>query len=72
MAGTGCDAAPYFRIFNPEAQLKKLAAQLDYVRRWVPEYGTSKYPSPMVDHVKARARALEAFAKALKPKGEGS
>ena len=57
-AGTGCDAAPYFRIFNPELQQKRFDPQMQYVRRWLPEYGTDRYPHPIVDHKAARARAL--------------
>lgn len=65
-AGTGCDAAPYFRVFNPETQMEKFDPKLEYVKKWVPEYGTSKYPTPMIEHKFARERALKAFAKALK------
>lgn len=65
-AGTGCDAAPYFRIFNPEAQMNKFDPDLAYVKKWVPEYGTKDYPKPMVDHVFARERALTEFKKGLK------
>lgn len=65
-AGTGCDAAPYFRIFNPEAQTKKFDPDLQYIRRWVPELGTSRYPTPMIDHKMARERALTAYSKGLK------
>jgi deoxyribodipyrimidine photo-lyase len=60
-AGTGCDAAPYFRIFNPESQLKKFDKNLEYVKKWVPEFGTPEYPEPMVDHKMARERALERY-----------
>lgn len=60
-AGTGCDAAPYFRIFNPSEQLKKFDKQHDYIRKWIPEYGTSDYPEPMVDHKFARERALKNY-----------
>jgi len=60
-AGTGCDAAPYFRIFNPESQLKKFDKNLVYVKKWVPEFGTPDYPEPMVDHKMARERALETY-----------
>ncbi len=67
-AGTGCDAAPYFRVFNPETQLKKFDPDLKYVKKWVPEFGSSRYPQPMVDHAQARERALRAFHKALKGK----
>jgi len=61
-AGTGCDAAPYFRVFNPAEQTKKYDPDLVYVRRWVPELGTSSYPEPLVDHATARKRALDAYA----------
>ncbi|MDX2431163.1 MAG: deoxyribodipyrimidine photo-lyase, partial [Bacteroides sp.] len=64
-AGTGCDAAPYFRIFNPQEQLKKFDPDLEYVRRWVPEYGTPEYVSPMLDHKFARNRALEIYKDGL-------
>jgi len=65
-AGSGCDAAPYFRIFNPSEQLKKFDKELTYVMRWVPEYATSKYAQPMIDHVFARQRCLAAYSMALK------
>jgi len=64
-AGTGCDAAPYFRIFNPETQHKKFDPQSDYIKQYIPEYGTSKYPRPMVEHKHARQRALSAFKQAI-------
>lgn len=60
-AGTGCDAAPYFRIFNPIEQLKKFDKNEVYIKKWIPEYGTIKYPKPMVEHKFARERALEAY-----------
>ncbi|UCH14626.1 MAG: deoxyribodipyrimidine photo-lyase [Bacteroidales bacterium] len=60
-AGTGCDAAPYFRIFNPEEQQKKFDNELAYIKKWVPEYATKDYPDPMVSHSYARKRALEAY-----------
>ncbi|UYL08327.1 DNA photolyase family protein [Bdellovibrio sp. SKB1291214] len=65
-AGSGCDAAPYFRIFNPEAQAKRFDPNEEYIKKWVPEYGTDKYPEPMIDHNEARGRCLQAFTKALK------
>jgi deoxyribodipyrimidine photo-lyase len=65
-AGTGCDAAPYFRVFNPQAQLERFDKNMEYVRKWVPEMGTSRYPDPIVDHAFARRRALDAFKTALK------
>ncbi|MDX2248173.1 MAG: deoxyribodipyrimidine photo-lyase [Bacteroidia bacterium] len=64
-AGCGTDAAPYFRIFNPESQLKKFDPQAKYIRKWVPEFGTPSYPRPMVEHTFARERCLEAYKKAL-------
>lgn len=60
-AGTGCDAAPYFRIFNPESQLKKFDPKLMYTLKWVPEYEGFGYPEPMVDHKMARERALSTY-----------
>ncbi len=64
-AGCGCDAAPYFRIFNPTSQAQKFDPKEEYVRRWVPEYGTSAYPLPIVEHTFARERVLETFKHAL-------
>jgi deoxyribodipyrimidine photo-lyase len=64
-AGTGCDAAPYFRVFNPSTQLQKFDKNLDYVKKWIPEFGTEKYIGEMVEHVYARNRALEGFKKGL-------
>jgi len=64
-SGSGCDAAPYFRIFNPESQMKKFDKQKDYIRKWVPEYGTEAYPDPMVDHRFARERALSIYKESL-------
>lgn len=75
-AGSGADAQPFFRIFNPIAQGERFDPRGDYVRRWVPELrdvpaaavhkpweagGARGYPKPIVDHAQARARALEAF-----------
>lgn len=64
-AGTGCDAAPYFRIFNPIEQLKKFDKDLKYVKQWIPEFETSKYPEPMVEHKFARQRALDVYKAGL-------
>jgi deoxyribodipyrimidine photo-lyase len=64
-AGSGTDAAPYFRIFNPESQLKKFDKDLKYVKEWVPEYGTDEYPEPIVDHKAARERCLERYKAGL-------
>lgn len=65
VAGTGCDAAPYFRIFNPIEQLKKFDSQLEYVRQWVNELDSDKYPQPIVEHKQARQRALNAYKNGL-------
>jgi deoxyribodipyrimidine photo-lyase len=65
-AGSGCDAAPYFRIFNPTLQTQKFDPELKYIHRWVPEYAEFGYPAPIVDHAKARERALAVYADALK------
>jgi len=70
-AGCGTDAAPYFRIFNPESQMKKFDPELKYIRKWVPEYGTPGYPRPMVDHKMARQRCLDAYKLALKGEKSG-
>jgi deoxyribodipyrimidine photo-lyase len=65
-AGCGCDAAPYFRIFNPESQTQKFDPEYKYIKKWVPEFGTLKYPTPVVDHKMARERCLEVYKKAVK------
>lgn len=66
VAGSGCDAAPYFRIFNPESQQQKFDPDEHYIRRWVPEYGTTAYPPPMVEHSFARQRCLDTYKAVLK------
>jgi deoxyribodipyrimidine photo-lyase len=60
-AGTGCDAAPYFRIFNPTEQIKKFDKELKYIKKWVPEFQSFSYAAPMVDHKFARERALSTY-----------
>jgi deoxyribodipyrimidine photo-lyase len=60
-AGTGCDAAPYFRVFNPYTQAKKFDARLEYINRWIHELNTLEYPQPVVVHEQARKRALETY-----------
>lgn len=57
-AGTGCDAAPYFRVFNPASQQEKFDPELKYIRRWVKDFDELTYPKPVVDHKSARERAL--------------
>jgi len=65
-AGCGTDAAPYFRIFNPDSQLKKFDPEFKYIKKWVPEYADfSKYPKPIIDHAFARERCLKVFKEAL-------
>ncbi|MBM3916361.1 MAG: deoxyribodipyrimidine photo-lyase [Sphingomonadales bacterium] len=64
-AGCGCDAAPYFRVFNPEAQQKKFDPQYKYIKKWVPEFGTPAYPVPIIEHKFARERVLNRFKTAL-------
>lgn len=69
VAGSGCDAAPYFRVFNPILQLKRFDPKHMYVKKWVPEFGTSKYPEPMVEHEFARDRVIKAYKSALHRRG---
>lgn len=64
-AGCGADAAPYFRVFNPETQREKFDPEWKYVKRWVPEYGTWEYPRPMVDLKATRKRCIDTFKAAL-------
>lgn len=64
-AGSGVDAAPYFRIFNPTEQIKKFDKELKYIKKWVPELETSKYPKPIVDHKEAREKCLMVYKTAL-------
>lgn len=64
-AGSGVDAAPYFRIFNPMTQVDKFDKNKSYIREWIPEFGTSEYPEKMVDHKAARVRCLETYKAAL-------
>ncbi len=64
-AGCGCDAAPYFRIFNPTTQQQKFDKHFTYINKWIPEFGTDKYPEPIVEHKLARERALHRYKKGL-------
>lgn len=65
-AGSGCDAAPYFRIFNPYLQTKKFDPEFKYIRKWVPEFEEFGYPKPIVDHELARKRCIEVYSTALR------
>jgi deoxyribodipyrimidine photo-lyase len=64
-ASSGCDAAPYFRVFNPTLQTEKFDPKLEYIKKWVPEFGTEKYPKPIVEHKFARERVLKVYKEAL-------
>ncbi|MBK7211931.1 MAG: deoxyribodipyrimidine photo-lyase [Bacteroidales bacterium] len=61
-SGSGCDAAPYFRIFNPVSQAEKFDPKAEYIRRWIPEFGSSKYCKPMIELSMSRDRCLKAYA----------
>lgn len=65
-SGTGCDAAPYFRVFNPESQQKKFDPDFKYIKKWVPEFGTTNYPPPIIEHTFARNRAIARYKDGLK------
>lgn len=67
-AGTGCDASPYFRVFNPSSQLKKFDKKMSYVKKWIPELMESSYPAPIVEHKFARLRAIETYKEGLQQK----
>jgi deoxyribodipyrimidine photo-lyase len=64
-SGSGVDAAPYFRIFNPTEQIKKFDKDLAYIKKWIPEVNTSNYPDPIVDHKEARERCLKRYKEAV-------
>ena len=66
VAGSGVDAAPYFRVFNPYSQTDKFDKDKKYIQKWVPEYETENYPEPMVEHKMARERCLETYKTAVK------
>ncbi|MBL7953665.1 MAG: deoxyribodipyrimidine photo-lyase [Flavobacteriales bacterium] len=71
-SGSGCDAAPYFRVFNPTLQMERFDPQLNYVKFWVPEYGSANYAKPLVVHEVARKRAIETYKLGLGEKGNGN
>lgn len=64
-AGSGTDAAPYFRVFNPYSQREKFDKDWKYVKKWVPEVNSSDYPKPIVEHKIARERCLETYKAGL-------
>ena len=64
-ASSGCDAAPYFRIFNPDEQQKKFDPDFKYIKKWIPEFGTKYYPKPIVEHKKAREKVLKVYKQTL-------
>lgn len=64
-AGSGVDAAPYFRIFNPTSQQEKFDPEFEYIKKWIPEYNTPDYPKPIVEHKGARERVLDRYKRAL-------
>jgi deoxyribodipyrimidine photo-lyase len=68
VAGCGCDAAPYFRIFNPLLQAKKFDPQQLYIKKWVPEFGFPQYSTPIVNHEEARKRCLAVYGNAVATK----
>ena len=66
-AGSGVDAAPYFRIFNPYLQTQRFDPKNNYIKHWVPEFESSNYPKPIINHEMARKRCLETYKAALNP-----
>ena len=65
-AGSGTDAQPYFRVFNPYTQARVFDPDKRYIKRWIPEYNSKNYPNPIIDHTFARLRAIETYKKGLK------
>ncbi|MGB4931349.1 MAG: deoxyribodipyrimidine photo-lyase [Chitinophagales bacterium] len=66
-AGCGVDAAPYFRVFNPQSQTLKFDSEFKYIHKWVPDMDELTYRNPIVDHSFARDRVLKVFKEALNP-----
>jgi deoxyribodipyrimidine photo-lyase len=64
-SGSGCDSAPYFRVFNPTEQTKKFDPKYEYIKKWIPEFNTDDYAKPIVDHAAARLRVLAVYKEAL-------
>jgi len=65
-AGTGCDAAPYFRVFNPKEQTRKYDPDMTYIKKWVPELNSPEYPGLIVEHAFARKRAMEKYSEGIR------
>jgi deoxyribodipyrimidine photo-lyase len=65
-AGCGCDAAPYFRIFNPTEQTRRYDPKLNYIIKWVLELNSPDYPNPVVDHSQARERAIRIYSESVR------
>ena len=65
VAGSGVDASPYFRIFNPTTQINKFDKDLKYIKKYVSNYGKDSYPDKMVDHKEARERCLKVYKEAV-------
>ncbi|MBB5440424.1 deoxyribodipyrimidine photo-lyase [Pedobacter sp. AK017] len=65
-SGSGCDSAPYFRVFNPTLQTEKFDKNFAYLKKWIPEFETENYPEPIVEHSFARERALKTYGNAIK------
>lgn len=66
VAGSGVDAAPYFRVFNPYSQTDRFDKQKKFIKKWVPEVESKQYPEAMVEHKMARERCLDTYKKAVK------
>jgi len=64
-SGTGCDASPYFRVFNPMIQTEKFDKDRKYIKKWIPEIDELTYPQPIVNHEFARNRAIETYKKGI-------
>ncbi|MFZ9046222.1 MAG: cryptochrome/photolyase family protein [Cyclobacteriaceae bacterium] len=64
-SGTGTDAQPYFRVFNPASQTEKFDKNREYIKKWLPEVSTDKYPKPIIEHSFARNRAIQTYKEAL-------
>ncbi|NOT76757.1 MAG: deoxyribodipyrimidine photo-lyase [Cyclobacteriaceae bacterium] len=65
-SSSGCDSAPYFRVFNPQLQTEKFDPKLVYIKKWVPEFGSKDYVTPIVEHAFARERVLRVYKSSLK------